>query len=201
MRIGLDESKLKKTLDLIIAGKAEADKKQVLAYISGLEKAVKEESKSKRYRTATGARYITGIASEYGRFLEKTKTLVEKEDLKAAAKECAEFAKRLGEEGMIPKPGGLKKKLKKRGINVKFRTKEQAEKFAALAANPMIAIPMIPQLNISIGDTLWLNLLILTFMHLIGRLIQYGLAEEKDKEKYAKWLLIAFAMFAGVLAG
>ena len=201
MRIDLAESKLKKTLELIMAGKAETDKKQILDYISSLEKAVKEESRNKRYRTATGARYITGIISEYTKFLGKTKALIGKEDLESAAKECAEFARVLEEAGIMPKPGALKRLAK--SIGLKFRTKEQAEAFSSFMANPMLAIlpASYPGLSFATDEQAWWSLLILTSIHLIGRLIQYGLAEEKDREKYVKWLLIAFAMFAGVLFG
>jgi len=201
MRIELDEGKLKKTLELILAGKAETDLKQTLAYISSLEKAVKEESRNKGYRTATGARYITGLVSEYSRFLGKTKALAEKGDFKAAGRECAEFAKMLEESGIVPKPNELKRQLNGLGLSgIRFKTRAQAETFGALMANPMLtAAPLYKKIGFATNDQMWWSLLALTFIHLIGQLVIYALAEEKDKQKHAKWVLIAFAMFAGVL--
>lgn len=202
MRITLDERELKKTLELILAGKAGTDREQILDHISSLEKAVREESRSKRYGTATGARYIAGLVSEYSRFLERTKALVGKEDFRSATKECAEFAKALEEKGILPKPNELRRLLKGLGLpGLRFQTKSQAETFASLMASPMLtAAPLYPKLGFATNDQVWWSLLALTFIHLVGRLIQYGLAEEEDKQKYAKWALIAFAMFAGVLS-
>lgn len=204
MRIDIDgtgERELKRTLELIFAGKAETDREQILSHISSLEKMVRTESKNKAYRTASGARYITGLVSEYILFLRETKALIGKGDFKAAGRECAEFAKMLEDSGIVPKPNELKRLLNGLGLSgIRFHTKAQAETFSALMTSPMLtAAPLYNKIGFTTNEQMWWGLLALTFLHLVGQLVRYWLAEDKDKQRCAKWVLVAFAMFAGVL--